>query len=102
MSKIKDFSDLNVWNIGMDITVEIAGRLNYLSENSMKHLIEVLQQLGRMLTDLLKCITENISFSSVKVANRSPRVNQRPATSDSHNHTSNQQLSTYNNQQVSP
>ncbi len=163
MNRIKDFRDLNVWNIGMDITfeiyqftkdfpeyelygltsqmrkaavsipsniaegfarshnkeyrqflyislgscaeletqVEIAGRLEYLSETSRKHLIDILQQLGRMLTSLIKCITENISFSPAKGGNRSSRINQQPATSDSQNHTSDQRLTTNNNQQVS-
>ncbi|MCX6985373.1 MAG: four helix bundle protein [Lentisphaerae bacterium] len=158
MSRIKDFRDLNVWNIGMDITVEIyqftkdfpeyelygitsqmrkaavsipsniaegfarshnkeyrqflyislgscaeletqveiAGRLKYLSDNSRKHLIEILQQLGRMLTSLIKCITENISFSPIRKSNRSSLLNQQPATSD----PKDQEISTINKQQV--
>lgn len=162
MSKIKDFRDLNVWNIGMDITVEIyqftknfpeyelygissqmrkaavsipsniaegfarshnkeyrqflyislgscaeletqveiARRLKYLSENSCKHLIETLQQLGRMLTSLIKCITENIGFSPIKKSNRSSHLNQRPATGAFQVPASDQRPATENKLQV--
>lgn len=95
MSRIKDFRDLNVWNIGMDITVEIyqftkdfpeyelygiTSQMRKAAVSIPSNIIEILQQLGRMLTSLIKCITENISFSPIKKSNRSSLLNQRPAT----------------------
>ena len=88
--------------------------LKYLSENSMKHLIDILQQLGRMLTSLIKCITENISFSTTRKNGSSSQVNQRPtpsaqrlsksyqrpAPSDFQNNTSAQRPATENKQQA--
>ena len=98
----------------LETQIEIAGRLKYLSENSMKHLIDILQQLGRMLTSLIKCITENISFSTTRKNGSSSQVNQRPtpsaqrlsksyqrpAPSDFQNNTSAQRPATENKQQA--
>jgi len=65
MDKIKNFRDLKIWQLGMEIVIDIYKstrnypKLNYIPEQLKNGLIEKIKQFSRMTMSLINCVSSS-------------------------------------------